>query len=108
MGLIGKLLALFLVATAAAATPVAAASVQILNVSYDPTLKVLYTPQAQEIIARHYFRPRNKAVAAKYKPRFPNVRLFTIDRNFGGWRQAQANHFNDGALFDQVFEAAKR
>ena len=47
-------------------------------------------------------------VAAKYKSRFPNVKLFTIDRNFGGWKQAQANHFNDGALFDQIFEAAKR
>ena len=36
------------------------------------------------------------------------MRLFTIDRNFGGWKQAQANHFNDGALFDQIFEDAKR
>ena len=34
--------------------------------------------------------------------------LFTIDRNFGGWKQAQATHFNDGALFDQIFEDAKR
>lgn len=71
-------------------------------------LKFLYTPEAQEIIARNYYRPRNAAVAAKYKSRFPNVRLFTIDRNFGGWRQAQANHFNDGGLFDQIFEDAKR
>ena len=71
-------------------------------------LKFLYTPQAQELIAKHYYRPRNAQVAAKYKSRFPNVRLFTIDRNFGGWRQAQANHFNDGALFDQIFEDAKR
>ena len=71
-------------------------------------LKFLYTPEAQEIIARNYYRPRNAAVAAKYKGRFPNLRLFTIDRNFGGWKQAQANHFNDGALFDQIFEDAKR
>ena len=71
-------------------------------------LKYLYTPEAQEIIARNYYRPRNAQVAAKYKSRFPNVKLFTIDRNFGGWRQAQANHFNDGALFDQIFEDAKR
>ncbi len=59
-------------------------------------LKYLYTPEAQEIIAKHYYRPRNPQVAAKYKARFPNVKLFTIDRNFGGWKQAQANHFNDG------------
>ena len=71
-------------------------------------LKFLYTPEAQEIIARNYYRPRNAQVAAKYKSRFPNVKLFTIDRNFGGWKQAQANHFNDGALFDQIFEDAKR
>jgi sulfate transport system substrate-binding protein len=71
-------------------------------------LKYLYSPQAQDIIARHYYRPRNPEVAARYKSRFPNVRLFTIDRNFGGWRRAQASHFNDGGLFDQIFESAKR
>ncbi|MEO7240650.1 MAG: sulfate ABC transporter substrate-binding protein, partial [Sphingomicrobium sp.] len=71
-------------------------------------LKYLYSPEAQAIIAKHYYRPRNAAVAAKYKGRFPNVRLFTIDKNFGGWARAQATHFNDGGLFDQIFEAAKR
>lgn len=71
-------------------------------------LKFLYTPQAQEIIARNYFRPRNAQVAARYKSRFPNMKLFTIDRNFGGWAKAQALHFNDGGLFDQEYEAAKR
>ncbi|HEY4071229.1 MAG TPA: sulfate ABC transporter substrate-binding protein [Sphingomicrobium sp.] len=71
-------------------------------------LKFLYTPRAQEIIARNYFRPRNSQVAAKYKSRLPNMKLFTIDRNFGGWAKAQALHFNDGGLFDQEYEAAKR
>ena len=71
-------------------------------------LKFLYTPEAQEIIARNYFRPRNPQVAAKYKSQFPNLKLFTIDRNFGGWAKAQALHFNDGGLFDQEYEAAKR
>ena len=70
-------------------------------------LKYLYTPEAQELIAKHYYRPRNAQVAARYKKQFPNVKLFTIN-NFGGWKQAQANHFNDGGLFDQIFEAAKR
>src|SRR5207253_8248658 len=51
----------------------------------DAYLKFLYTPQAQDIIARNYFRPRNVAVAAKYKSQFRNLPLFTIDRNFGGW-----------------------
>ena len=71
-------------------------------------LKFLYTPQAQDIIARNYFRPRNTAVAARYGSQFPNMSLFTIDRNFGGWAKAQALHFNDGGLFDQEYEAAKR
>lgn len=71
-------------------------------------LKFLYTPEAQNIIARNYFRPRNAQVAVKYKARFPNMKLFTIDRNFGGWAKAQALHFNDGGLFDQEYEAAKR
>jgi sulfate/thiosulfate-binding protein len=71
-------------------------------------LKFLYTPEAQQIIARNYFRPRNPQVAAKYRSQFPNMKLFTIDRNFGGWAKAQALHFNDGGLFDQEYEAAKR
>jgi sulfate transport system substrate-binding protein len=71
-------------------------------------LKFLYSPEAQDIIARNYFRPRNPQVAAKYKSQFPNMKLFTIDRNFGGWAKAQALHFNDGGLFDQEYEAAKR
>ena len=71
-------------------------------------LRYLYTPEAQEIIAKHYYRPRNPEVAAKYKDHFPSVALFTIDRNFGGWKRTQAAHFNDGGMFDQIFEDAKR
>ena len=64
--------------------------------------------EAQEIIARNHFRPRNRAVAAKYRAQFPNLKLFTIDRNFGGWAAAQKNHFDDGGTFDQIYAAAKR
>ena len=71
-------------------------------------LSYLYTPAAQEMIAKNYYRPRDQAVAAKYASVFPKISLFTIDRNFGGWRKAQAAHFNDGGLFDQIFDAAKR
>ena len=71
-------------------------------------LKFLYTPEAQDIIARNYFRPRNTAVAARYRAQFPNVRLFTVNKNFGGWARAQKTHFDDGGTFDQVFAAAKR
>ena len=71
-------------------------------------LKFLYTPEAQLLIGKHYFRPRNAAAAARYKSQFKNVPLFTIDRNFGGWAKASRLHFADGALFDQIFDAAKR
>lgn len=71
-------------------------------------VKFLYTPEAQDIIARNYFRARNPAVAAKYRAQFPSLKLFTIDRNFGGWAKTQPLHFGDGGLFDQEYEAAKR
>ncbi len=71
-------------------------------------LRFLYTPEGQDIIARNYYRPLDPTVAARYKARFPNLPLLQIDRNFGGWQRVQAAHFNDGGLFDQVFEDAKR
>jgi len=71
-------------------------------------LRFLYSPEAQDIIAKNYYRPRLASVAAKYRSRFPKVTLLTIDGNFGGWQRAQATHFNDGGLFDQIFEDAKR
>ena len=70
-------------------------------------LRFLYTPAAQQIIAKNYYRPRDPGVAAQYKAQFPNVALFTI-KNFGGWAKAQAVHFNDGGLFDQILEDAKK
>jgi sulfate transport system substrate-binding protein len=66
-------------------------------------LKYLYSPEGQEIAARHYFRPRNAAVAKKYAARFPKMRLFTIDDLFGGWGNAQRTHFGDGGVFDQIY-----
>ena len=71
-------------------------------------LNFLYTPEAQDIIARNYYRPRDPDVAAKYAAKFPKLPLFSIDKNFGGWANAQKVHFNNGGLFDQIFEAAKR
>lgn len=71
-------------------------------------LRYLYTPAAQDVIAKHYYRPRNQQVAAKYARRFPKINLLTIDTDFGGWSRAQATHFSDGGQFDQIFEQAKR
>ena len=66
-------------------------------------LKYLYTEEGQEIAAKHYFRPR-LASAEKYGPNFPKLRLFTVDEVFGGWRKAQATHFADGGVFDQIYQ----
>jgi sulfate transport system substrate-binding protein len=66
-------------------------------------LEHLYTPQGQEIAARHYYRPRDAKVAARYAGTFSKVNLFTIDELFGGWTKAQAQHFNDGGVFDRIY-----
>ena len=70
-------------------------------------LNFLYTPEAQEIEARDFYRPRDPAAAAKYKGQFPNIPLATIDADFGGWGKAQATHFADGGVFDQIYEPGK-
>jgi sulfate/thiosulfate-binding protein len=70
-------------------------------------LQYLYTPEGQEIAARHYYRPRNKDVVARYGQQFPKVTLFTIDEVFGGWAKAQKTHFADGGVFDQIYGAGQ-
>ena len=65
-------------------------------------LEYLYSPQAQEIIAKHYYRPRNEAVLKKHAKLFPDVEMVTI-ADFGGWAKVQAKHFNDGGLFDRIY-----
>jgi sulfate transport system substrate-binding protein len=65
-------------------------------------LKFLYTPEGQEIIAKHYFRPRLESVAQKYSKTFPKLTLFTIDEVFGGWQKAQKTHFSEGGVFDHI------
>jgi sulfate transport system substrate-binding protein len=71
-------------------------------------LEYLYTPEAQELIAKHYYRPRDAQVAARHKAQFPEVPLLTIDKDFGGWAKAQSTHFADGGEFDRIFKKAKR
>ena len=67
-------------------------------------LNFLYTPAAQEIVAKNFYRPRDAQVAAKYKDAFPKISLFTIDDEFGGWKKAQETHFADGGIFDQIYK----
>jgi sulfate transport system substrate-binding protein len=70
-------------------------------------LKFLYTPEGQEIVAKHYYRPRDALVLAKHKAQFADIQLFTIDELFGGWAKAQPTHFNDGGVFDQIYQPKK-
>jgi sulfate transport system substrate-binding protein len=66
-------------------------------------LEYLYTPEGQEIAAKHYYRPRDAKVAAKYAKQFTQTKLITVDEVFGGWRAAQKTHFADGGFFDQIY-----
>ncbi|MVN86386.1 sulfate ABC transporter substrate-binding protein [Deinococcus sp. HMF7620] len=65
-------------------------------------LQFLFSSEAQELIAKNYYRPRSQEVAAKYAAQFPKVNLFSIAQ-FGGWRAAQKKFFADGGVFDQVY-----
>ena len=67
-------------------------------------LKYLYSRQGQEIAAKHFYRPRDPAVAAQYAAQFANIpQLVTIDAVFGGWSRAEAKHFADHGTFDRIY-----
>jgi sulfate transport system substrate-binding protein len=66
-------------------------------------LNFLYSPLAQDLIGKNYYRPRNAQAMAKHA-RFKRIPLVTIGQ-FGGWRKAQATHFKDGGVFDQIYKS---
>ncbi len=66
-------------------------------------LEFHYSPEGQEIAARHYLRPRSAEVLAAHKDDFRQLQLFTVDETFGGWQKAQKTHFADGGIFDQIY-----
>jgi len=68
-------------------------------------LEHLYSPAGQEIAAKNFYRPRNADIAKKYEATFPKLNLVTIDKDFGGWKTAQPKFFNDGGVFDQIYQA---
>jgi len=68
-------------------------------------LNFLYSDAGQEIIAKHYLRPRSDAVFKKYAANFKPISLFTVDDVFGGWRAAQKRHFDDGGEFDKIYSS---
>ena len=70
-------------------------------------LQYLYSDEGENIAGKHYYRPRDPQVAAKYAEQFPKVTLFTIDEVFGGWQKAQKAHFADGGFFDQIYQPGR-
>jgi sulfate/thiosulfate transport system substrate-binding protein len=68
-------------------------------------LKYLYSDEGQEIAAKNFYRPRNEAIAAKYAANFTQLKLVTVDQEFGGWTKAQQTHFADGGVFDQIYQS---
>jgi sulfate transport system substrate-binding protein len=71
-------------------------------------LEFLYSEAGQEIAAKHHYRPILPAVAARYADRFPTLATFTVDEVLGGWRAAQAKHFADGGVFDQIYQPGSK
>ncbi len=68
-------------------------------------LNYLYSPAGQEIIAKNFYRPRNAAILKKYSNVFKPLKLVTIDKEFGGWRKVQKEHFDNGGVFDQIVQS---
>ncbi len=72
-------------------------------------LAYLYSPEAQELSAKHFYRPSDPAVLAKYAAQFPKIELFKLTDFFpGGWSEALAKHINDGGVYDQILQAARQ
>jgi len=66
-------------------------------------LEYLYSDEGQQIAGKHFYRPSNPAILAKFQSQYPNLKLFTIDEVFGGWDPATKKFFEDGAIFDQIY-----
>lgn len=66
-------------------------------------LNHLYSEKGQQIAAKNYYRPTMKKIQKKYGKQFPEIKLFTVDKVFGGWQKAQKKHFSDGGVFDQIY-----
>jgi sulfate/thiosulfate-binding protein len=71
-------------------------------------LDYLYSEAGQEIAAKNYYRPTNEKVAKKFAAQFPKLKLYTVDEIAGGWTKAQAVHFADGGVFDQIVQHGKK
>lgn len=71
-------------------------------------IRHLYSDAGQEIVAQHYFRPRNAAILERYREQFAPLQTFTIEEAFGGWQSAHEKHFAEGGMFDRFYNAERR
>lgn len=71
-------------------------------------MEFLYTPEAQEIIARHHYRPTNEVIRKKHERSFPPITLFNVTTLASNWDTVQQKFFNSNALFDQIFIAGRK
>ncbi|MGH7740365.1 MAG: sulfate ABC transporter substrate-binding protein, partial [bacterium] len=67
-------------------------------------LKYLYSPAGQQVAAQNFYRPSDKRVAARFAFQFSKIKLFTVDRMFGGWGKVESTFFADGGVFDQIYQ----
>jgi sulfate transport system substrate-binding protein len=100
--------AIVLPSTSIVAEPPVAVVDQVVNKRHtrevaEAYLEYLYSEEGQRIAARHFYRPRLEAAAREHAAGFPSLTLYTIDDVFGGWARAQATHFADGGVFDQIY-----
>lgn len=68
-------------------------------------LNYLYSDEGQRLAAKHFYRPRNQAIAKDFSEQFSDLKLVTIDADFGGWKTAQPKFFDDGGIFDHIYQA---
>jgi sulfate transport system substrate-binding protein len=66
-------------------------------------LDYLYSPEGQEIAAKHYFRPIDPEALGKRETQLPKAKLFTLAEIAGDWRKTQKTHFDDGGVFDRIY-----
>jgi ABC-type sulfate transport system substrate-binding protein len=68
-------------------------------------LDYLYSDEGQRLAAKHFYRPRNQQIAKEFSAQFADLKLVTIDKDFAGWKTAQPKFFDDGSVFDQIYQA---
>ncbi len=71
-------------------------------------LDYLYSPEGQEIAAKHSIRPRSPEVLKAHADRFKPIELFTVQQMFGSLGEAQKVHFADGGQFDKLYSPGSK